>query len=60
MTQGPHRLGLALTMGEEQEWGTQPQPKSEGVFAFRTLSTELKGGSYRKPLSMLTPWLMPT
>ena len=59
MTQGTHKLGLALTM-EEQEWGSSPSPSQKIVFAVGTLPTELKGVSYRKGLSMLVPWLMPT
>lgn len=48
MTQGPHRLGLALTMGEEQEWGTQPQPKSEGGFCLRNSVHWTKGRQLQK------------
>ena len=47
MTQGTHKLGLALTV-EEEERGIKPQPKSEGSFYLRNSVHWTKGSQLQK------------
>lgn len=54
MTRGPHRRGLALTMRENNSGEPSPNPSQKVVFALGTVSTEVKGGDYRRGLSTLT------
>ena len=48
MTQGTHKLGLALTVEEGQEKGIKPQPKSEGSFYLRNSVHWTKGSQLQK------------